>query len=84
MKIHPVDIVIIIGYLFIVVITGVWLSKRASKNLNTYFLGGKKLPWYLLGISNASGMFDITGTMLLVYWLFVYGLKSSFIPWVWL
>jgi Na+/proline symporter len=83
MKIHPVDIVIIIGYLFIVVITGVWLSKRASKNLNSYFLGGKKLPWYLLGISNASGMFDITGTMLLVYWLFVYGLKSSFIPWVW-
>ena len=83
MKIHPIDIVIIIGYLFIVVITGVWLSKRASKNLNSYFLGGKKLPWYLLGISNASGMFDITGTMLLVYWLFVYGLKSSFIPWVW-
>ncbi|MHC4396734.1 MAG: sodium:solute symporter family protein [Planctomycetota bacterium] len=83
MKIHPVDIVIIVAYLCTVVTAGVWLSKRASRNLSSYFLGGKTLPWYLLGISNASGMFDITGTMLLVYWLFVYGLKSAFIPWVW-
>jgi len=30
----------------------------------------------MLGISDASGMFDIAGTMLMVYWLFVYGLKS--------
>ncbi|HEY1255973.1 MAG TPA: sodium:solute symporter family protein, partial [Terracidiphilus sp.] len=40
-------------------------------------------PWYMLGISNASGMFDISGTMLLVYWMFVYGLKSVWIPWLW-
>jgi hypothetical protein len=41
------------------------------------------MPWYVLGISNASGMFDISGTMLLVYWMFVYGLKSVWIPWLW-
>ncbi len=28
-------------------------------------------------------MFDIAGTMLLVYWLAVYGLKSMWLPWVW-
>ena len=28
-------------------------------------------------------MFDITGTMWLVYLLFAYGLKSAWIPWVW-
>lgn len=83
MEIHPVDVVIVIAYLFTVVTAGVWLSKRASKNLNSYFLGGKTLPWYLLGISNATGMFDISGTMWLVYLLFVYGLKSAFIPWLW-
>ena len=37
----------------------------------------------MLGISDASGMFDITGTMLMVYWLFVYGLKSIWLPFVW-
>jgi solute:Na+ symporter, SSS family len=51
--------------------------------LNSYFLGGKSLPWYLLGISDASGMFDISGTMWLVYVLFVYGLKSIWLPWLW-
>ena len=51
--------------------------------MRAYFLGGNVLPWYVLGISNASGMFDISGTMLLVYWMFVYGVKSVWIPWLW-
>ncbi len=51
--------------------------------MKAYFLGGNTMPWYVLGISNASGMFDISGTMLLVYWMFVYGLKSVWIPWLW-
>jgi Na+/proline symporter len=53
------------------------------KDLDSYFLGGKSLPWYLLGISDASGMFDISGTMWLVYALFLYGLKSIWLPWMW-
>ena len=51
--------------------------------MNNYFLGGNKIPWWILGISNASGMFDITGTIWLVMLLFIYGLKSLFIPWAW-
>lgn len=51
--------------------------------MDSYFLGGKSIPWYILGVSNASGMFDITGTMWLVYLLFVYGLKGVFMPWLW-
>ena len=42
-------------------------------------MGGKSLPFYMLGLSNASGMFDITGTMLMVYWAFAYGFKSLLI-----
>lgn len=37
----------------------------------------------MLGISDASGMFDISGTMWIVYLAFVYGLKSLWIPWLW-
>ncbi|HLR49318.1 MAG TPA: sodium:solute symporter family protein [Candidatus Sphingobacterium stercoripullorum] len=62
---------------------GVFLKNRASKDLDSYYLGGKKLPFYLLGISDASGMFDISGTMWMVYLAFVYGLKSLWIPWLW-
>ncbi|MBN1766002.1 MAG: Na+:solute symporter [Sedimentisphaerales bacterium] len=77
------DIGIVIAYLVIIVIAGVWLSRRAGQNMESYFLGGKRIPWYFLGIANASGMFDITGTMWLVMLLFVYGMKSVWIPWVW-
>lgn len=83
MKLHGADILIICLYLVIMVIIGLLLKKRASKNLDSYFLGGKTLPFYMLGLSNASGMFDITGTMLMVYWAFAYGFKSLWIPWLW-
>jgi Na+/proline symporter len=83
MHLHVLDIVIIVAYLLSTVLIGYWVSHRASQNMQAYFLGGNKMPWYVLGISNASGMFDISGTMLLVSWMFVYGLKSVWIPWLW-
>lgn len=83
MNLHPLDIGIIAVYLLATIYIGFSISKRASKNLDAYFLGGHSMPWYILGISNASGMFDITGTMWLVYVCFVYGLKSAWLPWVW-
>jgi len=82
-SLHAVDIAIILAYLLISVLVGYWVSHRASRDMKAYFLGGNTMPWYVLGVSNASGMFDISGTMLLVYWMFVYGLKSVWIPWLW-
>ncbi|HEY1160334.1 MAG TPA: sodium:solute symporter family protein, partial [Terracidiphilus sp.] len=83
MHLHAIDIAIIVAYLLSTVLIGYWVSKRASHSMQNYFLGGNAMPWYMLGISNASGMFDISGTMLLVSWMFVYGLKSVWIPWLW-
>lgn len=83
MKLQLIDVVIIGIYLVIMIVIGLMLKKRASKNLDSYFLGGKTLPFYMLGLSNASGMFDISGTMWMVYLAFVYGLKSLWIPWLW-
>jgi Na+/proline symporter len=80
---HPIDLAIIAAYVAVTVGIGFWISKRASKNIRSYFLGGNTIPWYMLGLSNASGMFDISGTMLMVYWLFIYGVKSAWIPWLW-
>jgi Na+/proline symporter len=83
MKLNSVDIIIIFGYLVATVVIGLVLKKVAQKSKSNYMLGGNKLPWYMLGLSNASGMFDISGTMWLVTLLFVYGLKSIWIPWLW-
>jgi solute:Na+ symporter, SSS family len=83
MQLHALDIGIIVGYFVAVITIGLWVSRKGTKDLDSYFLGGKTLPWYMLGVSDASGMFDISGTMLLVYWLFLYGVKSIWLPWVW-
>ncbi len=83
MQLHRIDLAIIALYLVSTILVGFLISKRASKNMDSYFLGGNSIPWYILGVSNASGMFDITGTMWLVYLIFVYGLKGVFIPWAW-
>ncbi len=83
MHLGVVDISIIIVYFVGVVLLGMLVTKRASKNIQNYFLGGNQLPWWALGVSNASGMFDVAGTMLLVYWLAVYGMKSMWLPWLW-
>ena len=80
---HPIDLTIIVLYILAVVVAGFILSRRAAAGVEGYFLAGRSVPWYLLGISNASGMFDITGTMWMVMLLFVYGLKSVWVPWVW-
>ena len=83
MSLHLIDLLIIAAYVVSTVVVGFWISKRASRSLKSYFLGGNEIPWYMLGVSNASGMFDISGTMWMVYLLFVYGLKSIWIPWLW-
>ncbi len=83
MNLHAIDIAIIVAFLLTSVLVGYWVSHRASRDTKSYFLGGNILPWYVLGVSNASGMFDIAGTMWLVYLLFIYGLKSVWIPWLW-
>ncbi|MAD18169.1 MAG: sodium:solute symporter [Alteromonadaceae bacterium] len=78
-----IDILVIIGYLLLVLMVGLYISRRASRDMDSYFLGGKTIPWWALGVSNASGMFDIAGTMWLVSMCFVYGLKSAWLPWIW-
>jgi solute:Na+ symporter, SSS family len=83
MEIHIIDLWIIVAYFAVVVTLGIVVSKRAAKSLDSYFLGSNTLPWWMLGVSDASGMYDITGTMWLVYVLFVYGLKSVWLPWIW-
>lgn len=83
MKLATIDLIIIFLYLLATIVIGIALKKKAKANKDAYMLGGKTLPWYMLGLSNASDMFDISGTMWMVTLAFVYGLKSIWIPWLW-
>lgn len=78
-----IDYGIVLLYLVVTIFIGFYISKKASANIQAYFLGGNSLKWYWLGFSNSSGMFDISGTAFYVSLLFVYGIKSAWIPWLW-
>nr|AOE12713.1 sodium:solute symporter [uncultured bacterium] len=80
---HSIDTLIIALYILLTVGVGIWVSKRASKGLDSYFLGGKSIKWYYLGLSNGSGMFDVSGTAWMVGILFLYGVKSFMFMWLW-
>jgi Na+/proline symporter len=83
MKLTILDVSIVVLYLVTMVVIGWTLRKKARQNKESYLMGGKKLPWYMLGMSDASDMFDISGTMWMVALCFLYGMKSIWIPWLW-
>ena len=83
MKLQLLDIAIVIFYLIMMVLIGWYFKNKAKQNKESYLMGGKKLPWYMLGLSDASDMFDISGTMWMISLCFVYGVKSIWIPWLW-
>ena len=83
MKLQLIDFLIILLYIITITAIGFIMKKRAEQGEKEYLLGGNRLPWYMLGLSNASGMLDISGTMWLVTIGFIYGLKSIWIPWLW-
>lgn len=78
-----IDVLIIALYIILTLGVGIWVSKKASKGLDYYFLGGKSIKWYYLGLSNGSGMFDVSGTAWMVGILFLYGAKSFMFMWMW-
>ncbi|MCC8409219.1 Na+:solute symporter [Mucilaginibacter sp. UR6-1] len=83
MKLQLLDVLILVCYLVMMVLIGWYYRNKARQNKESYLMGGKKLPWYMLGLSDASDMFDISGTMWMVSLCFVYGFKSIWIPWLW-
>lgn len=87
MDLHWIDLALIFGYLVFVALIGFWVQKRATEHLDGYFLAGRNVPWWVLGLSGCSSYIDIGGTMALVGAMFYLGLKSiwmTHIFWGWL
>jgi len=80
---HPLDLTIIVLYLILMAMVGWWVSKKASRNAESYFLAGKSLPWWVIGVAHGSSGVDITGTMWFVMMLYIYGVKGVWLLWVW-
>ena len=53
-----IDWVIIAAYFLIALTIGIWASKKAGSNTKSFFLAGRDMPWWLLGISMVATTFS--------------------------
>lgn len=73
------DYGIIAGYLGLTLVLGLVMSRKASSSLDHYYLGGRRMPWYLLGVMGMTTWFDLTGTMIITSFLYMLGPRGLFI-----
>jgi len=76
---HAVDYGIILFYLVATTVIGLFLTRIASKSLDHYFLGNRRMSWWLLGIAGMSNWFDLTGTMIITSFLYMLGPRGLYI-----
>lgn len=86
MNLHAIDLALIFGYLVLVAVIGFWIKKRATTRLDSYYLAGRNVPWWMLGLAGCSSYIDIGGTMAMVGALYYLGLKAVWVThiyWGW-
>lgn len=69
----------VVGFYFAaMLVLGIVLQRMASRNLQSYFLADRRLPWWMLGVSGMGYSFDVTGTMLIVSLLYIFGPRGLY------
>lgn len=58
MTLSSLDWIIVSVYFLFVLIVGLLVSKKAGSNISEFFLSGRNMPWWLLGISMVATTFS--------------------------
>jgi len=74
-----IDYTIVIVYLSAMVALGLYMQKKASNGIDSYFLGNRGMPWWALGASGMASNLDVAGTMINTAWIFALGAVGMFI-----
>ena len=70
-----IDYVIILGYMVFALGVGVALTRKASESSENYFLGGRNLPWWLVGISMIASSYASDTPLVVTEMIRQYGLQ---------
>jgi Na+/proline symporter len=58
MALQMIDWLIVAGFFAVILLVGILVAKRAGKSSAEYFLGGRSMPWWLLGVSMVATTFS--------------------------
>ena len=76
---HGIDYGIVGVYLTTIVLIGLYLQRKASSGIDSYFLGNRNMPWWALASSGMSSNLDISGTMIIAALIYALGVKGFYI-----
>ena len=79
-----IDSAIIIFFLLVVIVIGFAVSKTSSKNTSQYFLSGRTMPWWLLGISMVATTFSTDTPNLVTDIVRTNGVSGNWVWWIFL
>ncbi len=76
---------LIIGLYFVMVLAvGLLASRRAGNNITEYFLGGRTMPWWLLGLSMVATTFSTDTPNLVTDIVRTHGVSGNWVWWAFL
>ena len=73
------DYAVIVLYALTLIGMTFYLKRLASASLEDYLVGGRSLPWWMLGTSGMASYLDVAGTMVIVSFLYMLGPRGLFI-----
>ena len=81
MNASTLDLVIIVGYVLVTLGLGLYVSKRATKSIDDYFVGGRSLSWWLAGFSMIASAFAIDTPLGITGMVAKDGIKGVWFAW---
>ncbi len=84
MILSSLDWTLIISFFVIFLLIGIWVSKRAGKNTSEFFLSGRNMPWWLLGISMVATTFSADTPNLVTDIVRQNGVSGNWVWWIFL
>ena len=81
MELAIIDWVIIAAYLLMSLAIGLYYKNQASKSLSDFFLGGRKLPWYIAGISMVATTFAADTPLWVTEKIAQHGISGNWLWW---
>ena len=84
MKLSSLDWTLIISFFVVFLLIGIWVAKRAGKNTREFFLSGRNMPWWLLGISMVATTFSADTPNLVTDIVRQNGISGNWVWWIFL
>ncbi len=84
MQISTLDWVIIFSFFALFILIGVFSSKKSGKNSKEFFLSGRNMPWWLLGISMVATTFSADTPNLVTNIVREQGVSGNWVWWAFL